>query len=131
MDPTDTLPPLSDDDEIGKRSIITALVIATSDSNGARQRPDAVFDVHGGLTYSGSGDYPVQSDLWWFGYDCGHYRDGKSPEHCQEQRDRYPDEPHMWSDDDGEFRSLPYCVEECESLARQIVAKTRMPEVIP
>ena len=38
------------------------------------------IDVHGGLTY---GDFveesliqvPVPNGLWWFGFDCGHYRD--------------------------------------------------------
>jgi len=124
MNPTAALPPLSDDEEIGKRSLITALVVATSDNDDARQCPDAVFDVHGGLTYSGEGDYPVESDLWWFGYDCGHYGDGKSPEYLNAQRKRYPDSPFMW-DDDGEFRSLEYCVSECESLATQIAEKTK------
>lgn len=40
---------------------------------------DAVsLDVHGGLTYSngGGGSYfPIESDLWWFGFDCGHFDD--------------------------------------------------------
>ena len=22
-------------------------------------------------------DYPVESDLWWFGFDCAHWGDGK------------------------------------------------------
>lgn len=36
-------------------------------------------DVHGGLTYSREGNtYPVDdSDRWWIGFDCAHYRDGK------------------------------------------------------
>lgn len=49
-------------------------------------RPEAIFDVHGGLTYSGScqeSEDPAQDvchapepgrhhDIWWFGFDCGH-----------------------------------------------------------
>ncbi|WP_457601085.1 hypothetical protein [Hydrogenivirga sp.] len=39
--------------------------------------PLAIFDVHGGLTHSSSGidGYPVESDGWWFGFDCAHYGD--------------------------------------------------------
>lgn len=88
--------------------------------------PEFVFDVHGSLTFSGDGrgQYPVPSDLWWFGYDCGHAGDGKAPEYLQEMRERYPDSPIMWTDD-GEFRSVEYCMDECESLARQIAEKVR------
>jgi hypothetical protein len=41
---------------------------------------DIDIDVHGGLTYAGGGEnskYPVESDLWWFGFDCAHWMDGK------------------------------------------------------
>lgn len=37
---------------------------------------------HGGVTYSGGGEksqYPVESDLWWFGFDCGHEEDHNVP----------------------------------------------------
>ena len=35
-----------------------------------------MFDVHGSITYAGGDDYPVEHDgLWWFGFDCHHYRD--------------------------------------------------------
>lgn len=45
-----------------------------------RIRIDTYFECHGGITYSGGGEnskYPVESDLWWFGFDCAHYDDGK------------------------------------------------------
>jgi len=44
---------------------------------GDEASPDRVFDVHGSLTFSGGGDkgYPVESDLWWFGFDCSHAGD--------------------------------------------------------
>jgi len=65
--------------------------------------PEDMFDVHGGLTYSGGeDDFPVESDLWWFGYDCGHL--GDVSDICSE----------------GVFRDLDYCKAECESLAKQI-----------
>lgn len=59
---------------------------------------DIVFDVHGSVTFSGNrkGTYPVKSDLWWLGFDCGH--SGDSPEKCD----------------------LDFCIEQCEKLSKQI-----------
>ncbi len=110
-----------DDAPVGKRGVIS-LLCATPER---MTSPELAFDVHGSLTYSGgNGKYPVESDLWWFGYDCAHSGDGRSPEYLEAQRERYPDSPIMWHDD-GEFRSLEYCVAECESLARQIVERVK------
>lgn len=59
--------------------------------------PDAYFDVHGSITFSGKiRDY----DGFWYGFDCGHRGDTK--ERCD----------------------LSYCSAECESLAEQLVAFT-------
>jgi len=114
--PCDALAPVSDDEPMGKRGVFTALSVSMSDDN--RRAPEAVFNVHGGLTYSDtSKTYPAPSDgsLWWFGYDCGHSGDGPSPEHDQEP---------AWSYS-GDFRDEDYCIAECESLAAQIVAATQ------
>lgn len=98
----------SDDECIGKRSPLALLCVAGDESR--MQSPEIVFDVHGGVTYSGKGEsYPVPSELWWFGFDCAH--DG--------------DRSHGGSE--GVMRSLDYCIDECESLAAQIVAKTTLP----
>lgn len=105
---------------IGKRGIIPLLC-----SDG-EARPDVVFDVHGGLTFSGGRqDYPVAgTDLWWFGYDCAHCDDAPSPEYTEAQREKYPDKDFMWRVPyDAEHRTLEYCVAECESLARQMVER--------
>jgi hypothetical protein len=78
--------------------------------------PEYVFEVHGGLTYSGNGreKYPVESELWWFGYDCGHAGDAPAPG------------PRMFAyyHEGDVHRTLEYCISECESLARQIMEKT-------
>lgn len=104
------------EEHIGKRGIL-ALVCANAES----PRLDVIFDVHGSLTYSGDAGYPVPGDnLWWFGYDCGHYGDGKSPEYLQKVKELYPDSPFMWGDY-GVYRSLDYCTGECESLAQQLI----------
>ncbi len=89
---------------IGKRGILS-LFCADFDNPSL----DMLFDVHGSLTYSGGGllsEYPVNSNLWWFGwwfgYDCAHCDDGN---HAN------PGLP---------IRSLGYCIGECESLAKQL-----------
>lgn len=119
-----------DGEPVGKRGALSLICAALApEDQGRMQSPEMVFDVHGSLTYSGGSEkYPAPSDgLWWFGYDCAHYGDAKSPEACARSRERYPNEPILWySEYDGTFRDLPYCVRECESLARQIVEKTKV-----
>lgn len=95
-DNTEALAKPADDTAIGKRGVLS-LICASE----RMQSPEVVFDVHGSLTFAKSGAYPVESDLWWFGFDCAHCDD----------------------DEDG-GRSLEYVTNECESLAKQIVEKT-------
>lgn len=92
--------------KVGKRGILT-VICADEDT----PSPGIVFDVHGSLTYSGSGStgYPVKSDGWWFGFDAAHHGDGTL-------------DPILGSFQSGPVRSLDYMADECESLASQIVA---------
>ncbi len=82
----------------GKKSLILVLTatVNADDEKSVRRSPDLLFDVHGGLTYSGGNKnkYPVDADLWWFGYDTNHYGDHNI--------------------------SFEYCVYECERLAKQL-----------
>ncbi len=99
---------------IGKRGIIPILCSGLHDD----PRPDAVFDVHGGLTYSGGAEngYPVEFEgAWWFGFDCNHAWDAPDPT----LTGRTPD-PFWEMGDDKAVRTLEYVVAECESLARQL-----------
>lgn len=96
---------------IEKMSPILVFAAALRGSDEELNTPEYVFEVHGGLTYSGKGDYPVESDLWWFGYDCAHHGDRPEPGY---EMSKY------YSPSDGEVRTLDYCVGECESLAGQI-----------
>lgn len=93
---------------IGKRGLIPLLCNSDRDS----ASPDVVFDVHGGLTYSGDGQsgYPVNGETWWFGFDCAHSGDG------------YIEGSSMAEIgiSDGPVRSMEYVEAECESLAAQI-----------
>ena len=75
--------------------------------------PASFFEVHGGLTYSGSGgEYPVPSELHWFGYDCEHAGDIPKPGSAMWR---------LYRDYEGVHRTLDYCIDECESLAQQLV----------
>ena len=104
---------------IGKRSPILVFIMAGKQGN-EYARPDFMFDVHGGITYSGGmgmKPYPVPSEgLWWFGYDCGHAGDAKDlsivDDYIREVEERFPTE--------GILRNLDYCTAECESLAKQL-----------
>ena len=86
-------------------------------------------DCHGGITFSSRNvdeKYPIDSDLWWFGFDCAHYRDGKDLDLAIEVF------PHMAENickikvvDDmfptyDEVRSCEYVADNCISLANQL-----------
>ena len=105
------------DQPIGKRGIIPLLCM---DNTSKYISPDVYFNVHGGVTYAGGGKgskYPVESDLWWFGYDCDHPGDGKDlsvvSDALRELEIRFPTY--------GIIRSTEYCIDECKSLAEQLV----------
>lgn len=86
---------------IGKRGTISVVFHTKGQCT-----PEIVFDVHGGITYSGnSKDYPVKSrGLWWYGFDCAHCDDKTSYSTT------------------GIERTKEYVMEECESLAKQLKA---------
>lgn len=78
---------------------------------------DVDVDVHGGLTYAnGKSDYPADNKgMWWFGYDCAHFGDGRD---FSLMSDKYKAISYL--DEGGVVRSLEYCVDECEKLAKQL-----------
>ena len=90
---------------------------------------ECYFNCHEGITYSNGGknsNYPINSDLWWFGFDCGHCYDSNDydlaieyfphlKEHLlwtKEIEDRYPT--------GEEVRTLEYVEKECKKLAEQL-----------
>lgn len=108
-------------EDIGKRGIIPLLAISMSEER-ETVSPDCYFNVHGSITYSGGGKnskYPVDSNLWWFGYDCAHYRDAKDIDLMDETYKKiyesYPD-----FEDDLKVRTKEYCIDECKILAEQL-----------
>lgn len=58
------------------------------------------LDVHGGITFAE--ELSELDNKWVFGYDCAHHLD----------KSRY--NPH------GTWREEDFCIEECESLAKQL-----------
>lgn len=111
--------PSAEGESVGKRSMLAVLV-----SGGNFQSPEMVFDVHGGLTFAGAkGEYPVNSDLWWFGFDCAHCGDAIDRETLAKHGIEPEYEPISF---DGDVvRSLDYCVDELESLAEQMATKVK------
>lgn len=77
------------------------LITAMSKSEGehlVRRSLDLVIDVHQSLTFSNYILGQSTSD-WWFGFDCGHWND----------------DPNIGG------QTLEYCIQQCESMATQLV----------
>ena len=93
----------ADSQSIGLKSpvLLFTATCGSDDTNKIRRSLDIVIDVHGGLTYSGNGDgeYPIASNLWWFGFDTAHYGDN----------------PELGG------QPLEYCIDQCESMAVQLI----------
>ena len=83
------------EEPIGKRGIMDLFC-----HNSENPKIGFLFDVHGGITFTGSSEkgYPVeiQEPLWFFGFDCIHYDDVENP------------------------KSKGYVRNECKSLAKQL-----------
>ena len=61
--------------------------------------------VHGGLTFSGH--HTDDEDVWWFGFDTGHYGDLV---------------PGLIGCEDGAVRDVDFVRNECIQLARQLLS---------
>lgn len=93
------------EEPIGKRNILSLLCYREGEA-----RPEIVFDVHGGITYSGGNNkYPVEGDEWWFGFDCAH------------AGDKCLGRMGLFTCPGDVFRDVSYVEAECERLAEQLV----------
>lgn len=87
---------------------------------------DAYFQCHGGITYSGGGEkseYPIESELWWFGFDCAHAGDEKDFNALMEkfpQNQNYTRQMMRYQIGGETVRSLEYVQDECRNLAEQL-----------
>lgn len=102
---------LSEDEPIGKRGVIDVFLRAARDSDEQGETPALYFNVHGGITFSrfAKEGYPVESNGWWYGFDCAHAGDASGGY-------RHPGDV---------FRSQEYVEAECEALAEQLAAVAR------
>ena len=114
---------------IGKRNIISIFAQAFDDTENVMI--ETFFDVHGGITYAGHGEgkYPIESDLWWFGFDCAHLGDEKDFETAKKlfaddkgamKSITYFENMERMYPTDGEIRTLDYVADECKRLAEQL-----------
>jgi hypothetical protein len=120
------------DKPIGKRGIIPVICMTVKEG---LISPDVYFDVHGGVTFAGGGNgsmYPIQSDLWWFGFDCAHCDDGRDLETAYKYNlmDEITYKKLKSIDSmfplDYECRSKEYVENECKSLAEQLALISAM-----
>lgn len=83
---------------------------------------EILIDVHGGLTFSGGGDYPIKDNLWWFGFDCAHAGDGKDGSLIKDEKLKNI----YLSIDGGPIRTLDYVESECQRMIHQILELERI-----
>lgn len=103
--------------------------------------PESVLNAHGGITYSDECDedgpicHPGTGNVWWFGFDCGHYRDFSPGMEAsrREMNDKYGSEfadPNESYDpvtgtkfefgQPNVYRDVAYVKAEVEGLAQQL-----------
>lgn len=117
--------------DVGDREVsgILPLLGAWLDED-ERIRIEAYFQCHGGITYAGGGEhssYPIESDLWWFGFDCGHYGDARELKLAYEKFPNYRSNLAIQIECEDRFRierliirTEEYVAEECKKLAEQL-----------
>lgn len=113
----------------GKRGFMPLVALMFS-SETELVSPDVYFDVHGSITYAASdNEYPVENKngLWFFGFDCGHAGDKKSPKDAyayglitDKQLKYFLDLDSKYSIENEEERTADYVEQECISLAKQL-----------
>lgn len=128
-----TMKELEEDKEIGvigNRGVWT-IMFASPDDEEDEVTVGLYFMVHGGITYADGGKdshHPVESDLWWFGFDCGHA--GDCPDYDLLEELFGDDElvqyrlKDKWIYADDEVRTLEYVQQECKNLVDQIIRLT-------
>lgn len=117
--------------DIGDREISGAIpLLSACLDEDERIRIDAYFQCHGGITFADGGEnshYPIDSDLWWFGFDCAHCDDAKDLELAYERFPNYRKNLAMQIECEGKFhidgliiRTEEYVADECKKLAEQL-----------
>ena len=101
-------------------AIIPAFIAAFKYDQGSPSETylNAALDCHGGINFAAPSNgrsigrtFGVEDDLWWLGFDCGHYRDGQPL-----KADPGPFDNWM----QGTYRNLRYVRSEVSRLAAQL-----------
>ena len=112
--------------QIGNRGVWTLLGFPNDEDD--QVTLGVYFMVHGGITYADGGKdshHPVDSDLWWLGFDCGHY--GDCPDYDLLEKTWGDNEmvrhrlKERWLYKDYEVRNLDYVQQNCRDLVDQII----------
>ena len=115
---------------VGKRGILSIVGAAFDDDKNEFVTPELYFNVHGGITYAGGGvnsKYPIESDLWWFGFDCAHAGDKKDVDalykydFVDENMERVLAIDREYFIPNEIVRTQEYVEQECRELADQLV----------
>ena len=96
-----------------------------------KEYDDIAVGCHGGLTYAESYLNGKYDGLWWIGFDCAHWGDGKDFDKGKELFKNNPEAMRMIiqmeqlenmlnRDVVEKPKSLDYCIRECQSIVRQI-----------
>jgi hypothetical protein len=124
-----TMKELIEDEEmnqIGNRGVWTLLGLPNDEDD--RVRLGSYFMIHGGITYADGGKdshHPIDSDMWWLGFDCGHYGDCPDYDMLEELFGDDEKVKHRledrWLYEEYPVRDLKYVQQECKNLVDQII----------
>jgi len=80
---------------------------------------DLLFDVHGGITFSGKGtSAEFNKRGWWIGFDCAHSEDKPDYKLMDTEYKKFY---KYFEASHGEIRSREYVEQECKNLIDQII----------
>lgn len=99
--------------QVDKAGPISLFIEALQEDDGCVAL-DVLFNVHGGITYSGD-TWPARDGLWYFGFDCCHC-DDLSPQDVF-----FSFTENLWRlEGDRQYRSLEYVKNELALFAAQL-----------
>ena len=118
LDYTDQIPTTFNEisnEKVGKRGILSMLCVSKYGSKD-RVSVDTLFDVHGGVTFTGNLE---NKKSWWIGFDCAHAGDKRDRSIMDDDALNFNKEYGF--DNYGVIRTKEYVETECKSLIDQII----------
>ena len=106
-------------ESIGKRNPIT-LFCSSSLKAKDNVSMDLLFDVHGGITFSGKFSKDVMNKKgWWIGFDCAHSGDCGDISIMDKEHKKMKEKYNL--SNRGVVRTKDYVEQECKNLIDQII----------